>query len=180
MAGAARRGGQEPSRPSAQARLPEPAPPRSKQGACAGGRSHAAVAVQRHPWPYIQCSWGHADPLAFLPLNPDVQTLSVYLSSLWQRNRAYLYFYLFDNIRTLNHAHPRYPLALPRPPARSPQRAALPPHARRPQVHQSLQIARRPATRRYPRAQQLQQPQGQAERLVEEAPAFGAQSRARD
>ena len=32
-AGAARRGGQEPSRPSAQARLPEPAPPRSKQGA---------------------------------------------------------------------------------------------------------------------------------------------------
>ena len=52
-AGAARRGGQEPSRPSAQARLPEPAPPRSKQGACAGGRSRTAVAVQRHPRPYV-------------------------------------------------------------------------------------------------------------------------------
>ena len=31
----------------------------------------------------------------------------------------------------------RYPLALPRPPARSPQRATLPPHARRKAHHES-------------------------------------------
>ena len=142
------------------------------------GAAASAVSVRCENLCLLSLSKGRS--LAFLPLNPDVQTLSVYLSSLWQRNRAYLYFYLFDNIRTLNHAHPRYPLALPRPPARSPQRAALPPHARRPQVHQSLQIARRPATRGYPRAQELQPARSCRRRLVKEAPACREQSRARD
>ena len=118
--------------------------------------------------------------LAFLPLNPDQQMLSVYLSSLWQRNRAYLYFICVRQHTHTQACAPRYPLALPRPPARSPQRAALPPHARRPQVNQSLQIAGRPATRGYPRAQPLQRPWSCSERVVEEAPACREQSRARD
>ena len=106
--------------------------------------------------------------------------LSVYLSSLWQRNRAYLYFICVRQHTHTQACAPRYPLALPRPPARSPQRAALPPHARQPQVSQTLQISRRPVTRGYPRAQELQRPWSCSERLVEEAPAYGVQSHARD
>ena len=74
----------------------------------------------------------------------------------------------------------RYPLALPRPPARSPQTAALAPHARREEVSQSLQMEPAPATRGSARAQQLQPPWSGSARLLEAAPACGQQSRARD
>ena len=123
---------------------------------------------------------GKNGPLAFLPLNPDRRMLSVYLSSLWQRNRAYLYFICVRQHTHTQACAPRYPLALPRPPARSPQRAALPPHARRPQVIWSVQKAPAPVTRGYPRAQPLQRPWSCSERVVEEAPACREQSRARD
>ena len=48
------------------------------------------------------------------------------------------------------------------------------------EVSQTFKEPPRPATRGYPRAQQLQPPWSGSSRLVEEAPACGVQSRARD
>ena len=64
--------------------------------------------------------------------------------------------------------------------ARARQNATLRPRARRAEVSQTLREPPRPVTRGFARPQQLQRLRAAPHGLVEEAPACGVQSRARD